>query len=80
MVRNPDKVATNWPIPLSQADAARWKAQQIAKHGKLDGPVSGGRCLGRTGMLPLIALLSSGAMVFGLPTALAVGLPATLLW
>lgn len=41
VVRNPDQVATNWPIPLSQADAARWKEEQIAKHGEVDGPVGG---------------------------------------
>ncbi|KAI7836207.1 hypothetical protein COHA_009912 [Chlorella ohadii] len=43
VVRNPDKVATNWPIPLSQADAARWKAQQIEQHGELNGPWDGGK-------------------------------------
>lgn len=42
VVRNPDKVATNWPIPLSQADAARWKTQQIQQHGELNGPVGRG--------------------------------------
>jgi hypothetical protein len=39
VVRNPDKVTTNWPTDLSQADAARWKAQQIEQHGQLNGPL-----------------------------------------
>ena len=53
VVPNPDKVATNWPIPLSQADAARWKAQQVEQHGEVDGPVGGGACSGRAAIYVL---------------------------